>query len=87
MNYADADKALEIAEGNLAVARELMGSRKHHKTVARELGGVVAAIENVRLWLGKAARIKHCPKHEDYEDSCHDCYTLQYGKQKGDKPK
>ena len=87
MNYADADKTLEIAEGNLAIARELMGDRKHHKAVGQQLAGIIAALENVRLSLGKAARIKHCPKHEDYEDSCHDCYLLQYGRQRGDKPK
>ena len=83
MNYADADKLLEVAEGNLAVARELMGDRKTHKVVSQQLSGILAAVETVRLWLGQAGKVKQCPKHSEYEDSCHDCYILQYGRQKG----
>lgn|SRR3990167_572624 len=32
------------------------------------------------------AALEHCPVHPVYDDSCHDCYDLQYGKGSTSKP-
>jgi len=24
--------------------------------------------------------LEHCERHDEYDDSCHDCYELQYGR-------
>ena len=81
-NAHNIDGWLGQAEGDIAIARELaaQGDKRKAKAISQMLAGVIANLENVRLHLGRAARIKHCPTHDDYEDSCHDCYLLQYGK-------
>ena len=81
MNYNDADRLLEQAEGELAIARQLMESRKNSEQVYRLLSGVSGACEMVKISIKQLAR--HCAKHDTYTDSCHDCYQVAY---RGKKP-
>lgn len=85
MAYVEAELLLARAEGVLSIAGGLLAGQltpKNKAIIARQLAGVVADVETVKAWLTRPA-LKHCPVHEDYQDSCHECYLRQYGRQKG----